>query len=105
MNYDFIFYSTDESFDYGDFPNSTCYSTGLHGFSIEITKDDVPLLNTVDGFGDFADAKDHAKTYKDFANYIRNSLDDIQSEDNNATSIEVFEELLDFLENQTRQVA
>ena len=105
MRYEFIYYSTDESFDYGDFPNSTCHCTSLHGFSIEITKDDIPLLDTVDGFGDFADVKDHAQNYKDFADYLKNSLDDIQREDENASSLECFEELIDFVESQMRQVA
>lgn len=105
MRYEFIYYSTDESFDYGDFPNSTYHCTGLHGFSIEITKDDIPLLDTIDGFGDFADVKDHAQNYKDFADYLKNSLGDIQREDENASSIECFEELIDFVESQMRQVA
>lgn len=35
MKLTYNFYTTDESFDFGDFPNGTCHQTAEHGFSIE----------------------------------------------------------------------
>ena len=53
MRYNFVYYSTDSSFDYGDFPGATHYQTDLHGFEIEIDKNDIPHLDTLQGFGDY----------------------------------------------------
>ena len=106
MKYQYIYYSTDSSFDYGDFPGATCYQTDLHGFEIEIDINDIPHLDTLSGFGDFAvEVEDNKKDYMQFYDWLVNSFDEIKTDDENATSLEVFEELAEFVKDQIKKVA
>lgn len=62
----FIFYITDESFDYGA---GTCYQFCEHGFSIEFNENDFPLIETLQGFNDFKDVE-KCQTLIELADYI-----------------------------------
>lgn len=94
MKHDYIFYTTDDSFDYGD---RTWYETGYHGFCIDIDKNDNICMSSLKGYGEFYDIEE-CKTYKDLYNYIDKHEDYITEwspEDfNNA---EIFEELKSIL--------
>lgn len=63
---EYIFYTTNESFDYGC---GTCYEHTKHGFSIE--KDDYNNFNidTLKGFNDFRDVE-NCETLEQLADYI-----------------------------------
>lgn len=74
MKYDYIFYETDDSFDYGDFPGGTCYCIGQHGFSIDITTDNKVDINTLEPYGDYLYEMKEIKTHKQLKNYLLKHL-------------------------------
>lgn len=62
----FIFYTTDESFDFGD---GICPEYTKHGFSIEKDDNNTFLIDTLKGFNDFRDAE-KCETLEQLADYI-----------------------------------
>lgn len=96
MIYDFIYYTTDESFDYGDFAGGTYHQVCLHGFSIELTKDDKPLIETLDGYGDFAVEINEIKTLKQLKDFILKNMNEIRD---SGTKEEIFLELVSFIDD------
>lgn len=77
MKYDFIFYETDESFDYGDFPGGTCFQIGYHGFSIDISDDNKVDINTLTPFGDYTCEMDKITTIDGLKTYLQNHVNEI----------------------------
>lgn len=107
---DYIFYRTDESFDYGDWSwGGTCYEYADHGFSIEMDTDDNIYIDTLEAYGDFTEMNDKCKTLEqlkqyilDHFNEIDNSLDICDKYENGA----LFEEFISFIdENLEKKVA
>ena len=106
MRYNFVYYSTDSSFDYGDFPGATHYQTDLHGFEIEIDKNDIPHLDTLQGFGDYdVEVEQNKSSYQQFYNWLVKSFAEIRTEDEEATPLEVLEELAEFIQDQIKKAA
>ena len=65
MNYDYVFYTTDESFDYPTgYGYATHYVEGKHGFSLSIDIDNYIDFSSFDAFGDLEKWKINAKTLK-----------------------------------------
>jgi len=67
---EFNFYTTDESFDYGDF---TYHQNEYHGFSIDLEDDD-PKIETLEGYGDFATEVENIKTLEELETFIKDNL-------------------------------
>ena len=65
----YIFYYTDESFDYGDYSGSTCYIYEPHGFEVAIEDNKIDL-STLIGLGEFEDEVKEIKTLDDLNNFI-----------------------------------
>ena len=96
---DYIFYSTDESFDYnGPFGTATHYQIGLHGFSLDFDKDYKPILEEIKGFGEFDDIEDKVATYQDLLDYLSVNLGYLDYNCEEATSQDDFDELISILE-------
>lgn len=104
MDFKYIFYTTDESFDYGDFPNSTCYVEAPHGFSIEIDVNNKINLSSLVGFGNYLNEVKSIKTLKDFQKFLKSNLNQVQELDEDAkyTNLECFEELLEIVNENIR---
>lgn len=97
MNYDFIYYTTDSSFDYlSPFGVSTEHIEDWHGFSIELTNDDKPLIETLEGYGDFAVEIDKIKTLEQLKEFILKNMNEIRD---SGTKEEVFLELVSFIDD------
>lgn len=92
MRYTFTYYETDVSFDYGDFPNSTCSGVEPSGFYIDIDKDDNVDITSLEGYGDFQNIEKKIKTLEDFLLFLRENREHIQPKD-----LDVFDELEDFV--------
>lgn len=92
---EYIFYTSDESFDYnGPFGTATHNETGYHGFSLDFDDEYLPILGSINGFGEFDDINWRVKSFKDFENYLKENIplwkDDVES-----TPLEAFDELLE----------
>lgn len=90
MKYEYYYYTTDESFDYGD---GTCQETGYHGFEIDIDKDNNIDLSTLKGWGDFATEIEKVETLEDFKTFLKNNKPYIQEWDEEISNSEIFDEL------------
>lgn len=95
----YVFYKTDESFDYGDFPNSTYHCEAEHGFNIDI---DNPSLETFEAFGDYADMND-LKSLAEIKDYIIAHLKEVQEFEEGLfyTNQDTFIELVEILKGKT----
>ena len=101
MNYDYVFYTTDESFDYPTgYGYATHYVEGKHGFSLSIDIDNYIDFSSFDAFGDFGEMEDKCKNLKELKAYILNSFDEIQESDEYITysNREIFEELIEIID-------
>lgn len=65
----YIFYYTDECFDYGDYSGSTCYIYEPHGFEVAIEDNKIDL-STIKGLGEFEDEVKKIKTLDDLNKFI-----------------------------------
>ncbi len=69
MIYEVIYYSTDE-INFEEIFCDTADTQAKHGFELEITNDNVPLLQTLRGFGDFQLSMLTIKTYEGFSRWL-----------------------------------
>lgn len=79
MKYDFIFYQTDCSFTYGDFPGATVQAHEDHGFSIEIDCNDNVNIKSIKSFGDYYRMASEIKTLNDLKRFVRKHIPDIEA--------------------------
>ena len=108
-NYEFYFYTTDESFDYGDFTHKDIV---YHGFTLELDKDDNVDFASLEGWGDYSQEIDAIRTAKGLRDYVQEHLDEVlewdEDENKLCTNYELFCNLIDILDRQIkreRQVA
>ena len=107
MKLTYNFYTTDESFDYGDFPNSTCYVTGEHGFTINHDSNTNKLdIESLETYGDYDDMKE-IKTLQGLKEYIKSHIDEVKDFDYESkyTNRECFEELIEIIDENLQMVA
>lgn len=93
---DYVFYTTDESFDYPTgYGYATHYEKAQHGFSVKFDKND----NVLDwrGMGDYWQA-DEAKTLEEFYNFVKSVKSEYAKQD-------VIDELLEFISQTIRTAA
>ena len=99
---EFIFYETDSSFCFGDFPNGCYCDTELHGFEMEDTD-----ITTLKGFGDYSGIEREVKSLTDLKEYLISHIEEIEKE----STRECVEELIEIIteeiqkENKDRKVA
>lgn len=101
MKTEYIFFKTDESFDYnGPFGTETHNCEGLHGFSIEFDKNDKPLIETIEGFGAMADVE-NCKTLNELNLWLEENKKYIQADEEIHTysTEELIEELQSLIKN------
>lgn len=100
MHHEYIFFTSDESFDYnGPFGTATHYETGYHGFELEFDDNFTPIISSIKGFGFFDDIQDKVKDFETFKEYLINAIEHWRDE-TETTSIEVIEELLEIIEEE-----
>ena len=107
MKLTYNFYTTDESFDFGDFPNGTCHQTAEHGFSIEHNGKTNDLdINSLNTYGDFEEMN-NIKTLGELKEYLLSHLDEVQDFDFECkyTNKEVFEELIEIIDENLQKIA
>lgn len=96
MQYNFIYYRTDGSFDYlGPFGTETEHVEDLHGFSIDLDSEDNPDFNSLEGFGEFDDVND-LKSLEELKQYI---LDNMSMIKDSGDEPERFLELVSFIDD------
>ena len=106
MRYEYIFYTTDESFDFGDFPGGTCSQTEYHGFSVEIDKENNIDISSLEWFGDYY--KTQIKTLQGLKEFIKthlNEVEEISTIVDTYTNIELFEELIELIDDNLQAIA
>lgn len=99
MKYEFIYYISDGSFDYGDF---THYETDYHGFDIEINSDNIIDINTLIGFGDYTNIEKSIKSLIQFKDFLYRNFRNITEykKDCYYSNFDIFEDLLLLVEKQ-----
>lgn len=103
MRYEYIFYLTDDSFDYGDWSwGGTYYCSGKHGFSIEISPDNIPDIDSLEGFGAFDGIREEVHNSQELIEYIEHNSEEIQewAEESGLSNRERFEELVELLKQE-----
>ena len=99
MQYNYIYYRTDGSFDYwGPFGLETEHVTDLHGFSIDLDSEDNPDFNSLEGFGEFDDVND-LKSLEELNQYI---LDNMSMIKDSGDEPERFLELVSFIDRRKK---
>lgn len=99
----YIYFTSDESFDYlGPFGTETCHQKGLHGFSITFDENDEPILGSIDGFGEFADASDYIESWEYFYSWLLENDKYVvtSSDDDEVTSEALFIELYELVKKK-----
>lgn len=91
MNYEYVLYQTDTSFDYGDFPGGCYCSLTPTGFNVDIDDNDNVDIKSLDGFGDLQGFEKDITTHKQLYDFI------VQNKENIKENQEIFEELKYFL--------
>ena len=101
MQYNYIYYRTDGSFDYlSPFGVATEYVEDLHGFSIDLDSEDNPDFNSLEGFGEFDDVND-LKSLEELRDYILANMKEIrESGDDPERFLELVSFIDDYLEEQ-----
>ena len=104
---EYIFYQTDESFDYGDWSwGGTWEEYANHGFEIEIDNNDKIDMSSFDAFGDYEEMNDKCKTLEDLKSYILEHYNEIQQYgDLCYSNQEIFDELLEIIDDNIKKVA
>ena len=105
MRAEYIFYVTDESFSFGDFPGSTIYQIENHGFSIDINSDNDIDISSIDFFGDYKDRE--IKTLNELLEFLQLHIFEVEeiNENSQFSNIELFEELLEIIqENISKEI-
>ena len=99
MQYNYIYYRTDGSFDYlAPWGIETEHVTDLHGFSIELDSEDNPDFNSLEGFGEFDDVND-LKSLEELKQYILDNMKEIRETGDNP---ERFLELVSFIDRRKK---
>lgn len=104
MKYEYNFYITDSSFDYGDFWGGTYKETDYHGFTVDIDTDNNIDLSSIHGYGDLAGVEFEIKDLADFKQFLISNLDTVQEYDEDAeySNIERFRELISIIDLQLK---
>ena len=104
---EYIFYQTDYSFDYNSpFGTSTYYDYDNHGFEIEIDINNNIDMSSFQAFGDYEEMNRKCKTLEDLKKYILEHYNEIQEfEGYRYSNKEVFDELLDIIDDNLKKVA
>ena len=104
---EYVFYQTDESFDYGDWSwGGTCYEYANHGFEIEIDHNDNIDMSSFQAFGDYEEMNHKCKTLEDLKNYILEHYNEIQDVLNiYHPNQEAFDELLEIINDNLKKAA
>lgn len=104
MKFNYDFYITDGSFDYGDF-DYVC--NDYHGFSIDIDKNNFVDITSLDAYGDYEEMNSKCKTLSSLRDYIIEHLNEIKEFErfSKYTNIELFKELISFINDSLGGVA
>lgn len=104
MRAEYIFYVTDESFSYGDFPGSTVYQTERHGFEIDIDSDNNIDISSIEFFGYYQDKK--INSLYDLLDFVETHLIEVEEINENATysNYEIFEELIELIKQNINEI-
>ena len=105
---EYIFYQTDESFDYGDWSwGGTWIEYANHGFEVEIDNNDNIDMSSFQAFGDYEEMNHKCKTLEDLKNYILEHYNEIQDVEGfgKYPNKEVFGELLDIINDNLKKAA
>ena len=104
---EYVFYQTDESFDYGDWSwGGTWYEYANHGFEIEIDSNDNIDMSSFQAFGDYEEMNHKCKTLEDLKNYILEHYNEIQDVLNiYHPNQEAFDELLEIINDNLKKAA
>lgn len=78
MRFEYILNKTDVSFDYSDY--RTCYEYQYNGFNIEIDKNDVINIESLEPFGDCIEAMENIKSLKDLKQFLTTNLKTVENE-------------------------
>lgn len=78
MKFEYILNKTDVSFDYSDY--RTCYEYQYNGFNIEIDKNDVINIKSLEPFGDCIEMMENIKTLKDLKRFLTENFEFIDDE-------------------------
>ena len=105
--FEYIFYQTDESFDYGDWSwGGTWNEYANHGFEVAIDINDNIDMSTFQAFGDYEEMNHKCKTLEDLKNYILEHYNEIQDYDGLCYSNhELFDELLESINDNLKKAA
>ena len=105
--FEYIFYQTDESFDYGDWSwGGTWNEYANHGFEVAIDINDNIDMTTFQAFGDYEEMNHKCKTLEDLKNYILEHYNEIQDYDGLCYSNhELFDELLESINDNLKKAA
>ena len=121
MQYEYIFYTTDESFDFGDFPSEsrgcsashfhsrTCDQREYHGFSIDIDKENNIDISSLKWLGDYSETQ--ITTLQGLKEFIKTHLNEVEEIDDSLniyyqyTNIELFEELIELIDDNLQVIA
>ena len=105
--FEYIFYQTDESFDYGDWSwGGTWNEYANHGFEVVIDINDNIDMSTFQAFGDYEEMNHKCKTLEDLKNYILEHYNEIQDYDGLCYSNhELFDELLESINDNLKKAA
>lgn len=107
MNYEYVLYQTDTSFDYGDFPGGCYCSLTPTGFTVDIDRYDNVDLESLEGFGDLQGFENDIKTHKQLYDFIEQHKGDIEDYDprifTKIKNIELFEELKEILNDNIKR--
>ena len=107
MKYDYIFYTTDGSFDYGDFPGGTYHCLDYHGFSIDMDERDWIDIASLEAYGDYCEMEDKCKSLEELKIYLINHLHEVREYEEHKeysfTNLEIFKELIDLINDCLRE--
>ena len=93
MELEYVFYTTDDSFDYGDC-GRTCQVFTKHGFTIEVNSVDGLDIKSLKGFNDYLEIQDYCQNLNDLKCIIEHQFENIQEENDK----EKFKELLEMID-------
>lgn len=106
---EYVFYQTDCSFDFdGPFGTETYHDYENHGFEIEIDSNDNIDMSSFQAFGDYEEMNHKCKTLEDLKNYILEHYNEIQEYeefDRYYSNQEVFDELLEIINDNLKKAA
>lgn len=96
MRIKYILNTTDTSFDYGDFPGSTCICYQENGFYLEIYNG-VINIDSFEPFGVYLGQEEYIKTLSDLKRFITDNFNLIDKE-----YIELFKRLLEIIKRNEK---